>query len=417
MVRVTLALSLTLAVVPTALRAQAFSERGFIEGHGVFFPQEAPNDPTRPLGDATLQQEVFIKPASWFQLAGGVDVRTDSHHQIDERWRLDVWDEGVLRPRLSLRRAAATFNHGPLTLDIGKQFIRWGKTDIVVPTDRFAPRDFLNVIDTEFLAVTGARAVLQFGPESVDVVYVPRFTPSRLPLLDQRWAVVPPELATIPIVDTTGPLPKRAQAGVRWAHVGGGFELSLSMFDGFNHLPELQVLGPSAAQASGTPGGVHAEFSRVYPSIRSYGADMVVPTGWLTFKGEASYFTSPSVLSDEYVLYVVQLERQTGEWVFAGGYVDQAVTRGGGLPTFSPDRQLAQSIIGRAAYTIGPSSHFVFETAVRKHGAYGKAEYSQALGSHWRTTLTGVLLEGEAGDFLGQYRRNSHAALTLRLSY
>jgi hypothetical protein len=97
--------------------------------------------------------------------------------------------------------------------------------------------------------------------------------------------------------------------------------------------------------------------------------------------------------------------------------VDQAVTRGGGLPTFSPDRQLAQSIIGRAAYTIGPNSHFVVETAVRKHGAYGKAEYSQAYGSHWRTTLTGVLLEGEAGDFLGQYRRNSHVALTLRLSY
>jgi hypothetical protein len=50
-------------------------------------------------------------------------------------------------------------------------------------------------------------------------------------------------------------------------------------------------------------------------------------------------------------------------------------------------------------------------------GVYAKAEYSQALGQHWRVTGGLALLRGDALDFLGQYRRNSHAILTVRYSF
>ena len=55
--------------------------------------------------------------------------------------------------------------------------------------------------------------------------------------------------------------------------------------------------------------------------MRMYGGDATLPIRWLTIKGEAAYFTSTSASTDEYMLYVVQLERQTGEWVFVGGVV------------------------------------------------------------------------------------------------
>jgi len=51
-----------------------------------------------------------------------------------------------------------------------------------------------------------------------------------------------------------------------------------------------------------------------------------MPTRWFTIKSEIGYFTSSSPLTDEYVLYVVQLERQTGEWIIIGGYAGEAVT-------------------------------------------------------------------------------------------
>ena len=48
--------------------------------------------------------------------------------------------------------------------------------------DRFAPRDFLNVIDTDFLPVLGARPSLQIRSETFEAVWTPRMTPS-------SWAV------------------------------------------------------------------------------------------------------------------------------------------------------------------------------------------------------------------------------------
>ena len=289
------------------------------------------------------------------------------------------------RPRpaaasVSIRRATATIARGPFTIDAGKQFIRWGKTDIVTPTDRFAPRDFLNVVDTEFLAVSGVRAVVQAGEQNTfEVVWVPRLTPSRLPLFDQRWTVVPRDAPQFQIVDAGAVFPSGPQTGIRWSRIGTRIEHALSFFDGFNHLPNVDVrAGPFPT----------VEVSTFHPPIRSYGADAAIPLRWFTVKGEAAYVTSSSPAADEYVIYVVQVERQTGEWVFAAGYAGEAVTeRRAGL-TFAPDRGLTKSIVGRASYTIGPNRSVAFETAIRQNlnGVYGRAEYSQAHGQHWRVT-------------------------------
>ena len=157
--------------------------------------------------------------------------------------------------------------------------------------------------------------------------------------------------------------------------------------------------------------------ARVYPPIRSYGADAALPLPWFTIKGEAAYVTSPT--SDEYVLYVLQLERQRGEWLFLGGYVGEVTTRTRATLSFAPDRGLSRSLIARASYTIDANRRVELESAVRQSGdgVYAKAEYSQARGQHWRATVSAVVLAGERDDFIGQYRRNSHVRLTIRYSY
>jgi hypothetical protein len=116
---------------------------------------------------------------------------------------------------------------------------------------------------------------------------------------------------------------------------------------------------------------------------------------------------------------VLQLEKQRGEWVFLGGYAGEVATREGAPLSFAPDRGLSRSIVARASYAIDANRRAEFETAVRQNGdgIYGKAEFSQAHGQHWRATVTAVLLTGEPDDFIGQYRRNSHVRLTIRYSY
>jgi hypothetical protein len=390
--------------------AQTISQRGFAEGTAFLFPQQAPNDPTRVVGDLLAREEVFFKPAPWLQFAGGLDVRANSHQQV-ECDGLDFSDRTAKRPCLSVRRLAATLTRRGLTVDVGKQFIRWGKTDIVTPTDRFAPRDFINVINSEFLAVTGVRAVLQAGEETFEGVWVPRFTPSRTPLFDQRWTVVPSEAAHIPVVDGGAVLAAGAQAGVRWSHVGSAFEYALSFFNGFNNLPNIIVDVLTLPTA--------LSWKRIYPAIRTYGADTAVPTRWFTLKGEAAYFTSSTPGTDEYVVYVIQLERQTGEWIVVGGYAGEVVTIRRASLTFAPDRALTRAVVARASYTIDPNRTVAFEGAVRQNGdgLFSKVEYSVGRGEHLRATVTGVVITGDSSDLLGQYNRNSQLGVAVRYSF
>jgi hypothetical protein len=391
--------------------AQTVSQRGFVEGRVFGFPQTAPNDPKHVIGDVLVREEVFLKPVEWLQLAAGLDLRANSHEQVEDQWRLDYDDRGSRRPRAAIRRATATFTARHLSLDIGKQFIRWARADVLNPTDRFAPRDYLNVIDAEFLPVTGARATLQLGTETVDAVVVPRLTPSRMPLLDQRWTVVPPGFENVRLEDAGSDIPRGTQTGVRWSHAGDRFEMALSFFDGFNHLPTIET------QLGASPDVVGIR--RVYPQLRSYGADMAIPTGVVTLKGEAAYFTSPTSTSEEYVLYVIEVERQVGEWSLVCGYAGDVVTSSQLSFPFAPDRGIAKSILGRASYTVDPRRTVAIEGAARQNGdgVYLKGEYSQSFAQHWRLTMTVVGLTGNPADFLGQYRRNSHASLGLRLSF
>ena len=406
-------LAVLLGAVPCF--AQNYTHRGFIETRGTLYPQEAVNDRAHMVGESLFRYEGFYTASSKLQFAGSVDLRTDTHFQVERDFTLSWQDREIQRPLGQVRRLSATYHDGPLTFEIGKQFIRWGKTDIVAPTDRFAPRDFLTVVDNEFLPVTAARLTYEKGANTIEGVWSPRFTPSRIPLVNQRWAPLPPQ-TNLPIIlrDVRVNFPGGPQTGIRWNHAGS-VEYEFSLYEGFNHLPSFDVV-----EVNLSANGVALDLERFHPKMLMAGGDIAIPTPLFTVKAEAAHFSSNDDRSDEYALYVVQLERQSGEWFFVGGYAGEAITHNGSrTATFAPDRGLTKTILGRAGYTIDANRSLALETAVRQsgEGLWIKGEYSQALGQHWRATLNLTLIRGEIGDFLGQYRRNSHALLILRYSF
>ena len=384
-----------LLLVPCAA-AQTFSQRGFLEFRNEIFPQTQINDSSHLISEALLRWEGLLKLPDDWQINASFDARADTHDQFTRDARLDLLDQDPQRPALSLRRISLTWHRGPITIGLGRQFIRWGKADLINPEDRFAPRDFTNVLQPDYLGVTAARVTYEQGSETLDAVYAPWFTPSRTPLFNERWVPVP----NLP--DQGSQIPGRGQAGLRWNHLGAGYEFAVCYYDGFNHLPDLvpYVL-------------------RVYPRLRFYGGDFAVPTRWFTVKAETGYFQSPQRTTDQYLQYVVQLERTSGEWFFVGGYTNEYVTDVRYSINFNPDRGLAKTFLGRASYNLDANRTVAFEGAIRQNGdgGYAKAEYTQAIGSHWRATASYTLLRGAAADFLGQYRRNSHFLLTLRYSF
>jgi hypothetical protein len=396
--------------------AQALSWRGFAEASLSFYPQPAPNDATTGVAGALVRVEPAVKAADWLRVAASFDARMDTHDQVAREWTLDWSDRGIRRPSLSVRRLSAVVSRGGLTFELGKQFVRWGKADILNPTDRFAPRDFLSVVDNDFLAVTSARATCERGGHTLDVVWVPRFTPSRIPLFDQRWTVLPPQAGLLPLVDGGARYPRGSQAGVRWNRAGAGYEFALSFYNGFNHLPLID--------AATVPAPPRVVLTRVYPQMRMYGADAALPRRWFTLKGEFGYFTSATPSADEYGIYVVQIERQVGDWTLVGGYSGDFVTRHrvvpAGLPEgFNAERGFSRAFLGRVAFTIDPARSLVAEAAVRHKGAgaWLKGQYVHAWGRHLRGTVEGNWLRGDDTDFLGQFHRNSNVNLTLRYSF
>jgi len=387
--------------------AQNFSQRGFIEITSLVFPQAAPNDSAQVMGSALFRYEAFYKLTN-LRFAASIDARADTHQQTGREWSGIWWDRSRRRPPLAVRRLSAAYTRGRLTVEAGKQLIRWGKADVLTPTDRFAPRDFVNVVDSEYLPITAARATYGTQADTLDVVFSPRLTPSRIPLLNQRWAVLPPG---IPIHELKPDYPGASQFGARWNHIGAVAEYSLSFYNGYDHLPLFRVQ-PNFAL-------LRADVQRYYPQMRMYGADAAAPLGPITLKGEAAYFTSNNPAADEYAQWVLQVERQAGEWSLVAGYAGEVVTEHRSAPGFSPARGFTRALVARAGYTIDVNRSLAFEAVVRQDGKgeYVKAEYSQALGAHWRATAGAALLRGNPADFLGQYRRNSHAILTLRYSF
>src|ERR1700730_13795675 len=203
--------------------AQSFEQRGFIEDRTVVYPQTASNDSGHVVDELLFREEASYKFAPWFTVSGAFDARTDSHRQTAHDWTLDADDRSIQRPAFSIRRLSATIHRGKVTAEIGRQLIRWGKTDILNPTDRFAPKDYLsNVVDADFLGVSAARGTYESGGNTVDLVWQPWFTPSRTPLLDQRWTALPAEAAGVSIVDAGARYPGGSQYGARWRHIGAG---------------------------------------------------------------------------------------------------------------------------------------------------------------------------------------------------
>ncbi|MBM3735249.1 MAG: hypothetical protein FJW39_05620 [Acidobacteria bacterium] len=403
-----LALALAAAVL---LEAQTFTQRGFIDTRATLYPQAAPGDSGHAVGEALIRWEPSLRVQRDLAVYGSVDARVDTHRMVERKLRFDWQDRRIQRPALSLRRLSAQWHRGGVTVEAGKQFIRWGKADILNPLDRFAPRDYLSVVDNDFLGVTAGRVTVERGSETLDLVVSPRFTPARTPLLNQRWVVVPPELSQFRFTDLGPRIPGRTQFGARWNHNGRGYEFSAVFYDGFHYLP---LLDPRLNLLRGA-----IEFERFHPSLRLYGADAAVPLPWFTVKAETAWFRSRTTVADEYVLYVVQIERTWGEWVVVGGYGGEAVTARRNPFSFAPDRGLARSFLGRAQYTIDSRRTLAFETAVRQNGdgVWWKSEYSQQFGAHWRGTAGFTLIRGKAGDFLGQFRLNSHGVMGIRYSF
>ena len=391
--------------------AQGFSQRGFMEMSGNIYTQTVPNDSAYGTGEALTGYELKWQPKPWLILNASLEARIDTHHQDSRSLQVDWEDRSLQRPALSIRQLSAVLKRDNLTMTLGKQFIRWGETDFLNPTDRFAPKDLLTIVDQEVLPVTAVRLTYTHGNNALNFVWQPLFTPGRIPLVNQRWTFVPEAFSQFDVQNIGSKFPGRSSFGVRWSRTSAGYEWSLSYYDGFNYLPSsIPSFDATLTRVS---------FSPFYPALRLYGGDLAIPLSQLTLKGEAAYYTSPTNQQDEYLLYVLQLERQIHDLRLIFGYAGEVVTAHAETLQFAGERGFARAVFGHALYTLDSNRTLTLDVFVRQNGgsALLRPGYSHSFGEHWRATVSFTWLSGDPNDFLGRYYRNSFATAELRYSF
>src|SRR5262245_32294363 len=105
----------------TQTQTPIYSQRGFLETQGTYYPQRAPNDSAHGVGEAFFRYEGFLTPNGPFQAAAAIDVQTDTHRQVQRHFSLSWQDRETQRPMSAVRRLSATYHKGPITFEAGKQ--------------------------------------------------------------------------------------------------------------------------------------------------------------------------------------------------------------------------------------------------------------------------------------------------------
>jgi hypothetical protein len=183
-------------------------------------------------------------------------------HHRDEIWRLLSGFAEIERDDVSLR--------------IGQQRVRWGKADVINPTDFFTPIDFrvpLPLEEDRYLSIPALRTDWRFDDtQNLSLVIEPAWVRSELPS--------PPAATAFDVNDKRPSAQRRPQIGLRFSQSGSELDWSLSGFSGYSNLPVSTATGTSA---TGRP-----QFLNRYPRLNGLGADLARNFGPWSFRLEAA---------------------------------------------------------------------------------------------------------------------------------
>ena len=264
---------------PTGLAALGL--KGFLQYKNFTFFETTPTDNRIVRNEGLLEIEWARRLAPWADAKLVVDVRGDDD-DLTDGITFQIPETARQRSVLSVKETSLTTRFGPVELAAGKQIFAWGTADGYNPTDNLNPYDYLDPIELEKMAVWSVSSRVTFGPATLALVLVPVFTPSRTPLIGSRWAPFPPPGPVVDNREVPGSDIENMQYGARLRATVRGVDLSVSYFEGFDHLPAIR-------QSTATVNGVTVpRYTPVFTRMRVPGADFSTTFGKLEVHGEAA---------------------------------------------------------------------------------------------------------------------------------
>jgi hypothetical protein len=332
---------------------------------------------------------------------------------------------------------------------VGIQRFSWGRLDEFPVNDLFNPWDYRQFIvkslEERKIGVPAVSASLNREEWNYQLVWAPWHVPYRLPDPDERWAVLPmaglfPDLAGAEVNMQEPELPARTLAngsfGLRLQRLGD-IDWAINLFHGFDPRP---VFATTALRVTETGSGKIIDPGLVpsFHRITSLGLDGAVVLGDWSLRGEAAatfnrgfnlrpelwgYPIHPAAGVTE--LPDIELTRDTIDYGLAGDYrlVEDVTLTLQAQQTLIIHRP--GTLYDRACETILWANLRVYflnqklETTVNpgynpEHGASMlRASITYVINDAWKTSLTGLVLDGPPPSLFGRYAANDQLGLEL----
>lgn len=275
------------------------------------------NDQADAIGYFKLQHGLeWLPDPSWeFRLG----IRAQGQFEPGTR----RFEDTLLLPHESFLR----FRTPDRRITLGMQTVRWGRLDFSSPTDQMAVQDLTRGVAAgrsgNRLAVPSVRWEEYFRNLKVDLLWLPRFTPAKLPRADSIWYPInrnKGRILGIPYdrqlaeflqqstIDDSRPSSGSGGGGIRLSRDGPDFDWAVTAqrvrrpMPYFEIDPVLRPLLPDELEPQDvSDAGVQREtFSAVHPWTTVLGADLGWARDQATWRMEAAWLSDSPVTTWEF---------------------------------------------------------------------------------------------------------------------
>ncbi len=287
--------------------------------------------------EGSVSEKAAFKGELWLRSFGFPTATRLEHLQQRDRshtlpWAVDLREAyleiyGFLLPQVDVR--------------LGKQRIAWGTADKINPTDNLNPKDFEDPLDFgRKLPVNALQITGYLGDWSIELDYVPVFTPAVLPPPDWSFGALPgaaslPQSGGVQVVSDVV-LPERtlrdgASVGIKLSGNVAGYDVSASYAFVRDDLPIPSRIQTVVGQAGVE--SIHTWLS--FPRLHVFGADLAgellgagiwaEAAAFLPDEAVYQYQTSEILQAGNRITYILPpkllLEREVyTKWVVGGDY-------------------------------------------------------------------------------------------------
>ena len=386
-----------------------------------FFDEDPDDDVDYPV-ELLIKQDIDLSLSEKWSLISELEYRADNRHFT--AGVIDDWvEESERRYHFNPRELYLRFSGASTDFTIGKQVFAWGKADGFNPTDNLNPYDYLDFLTAEKIGVLSAAVAYTGNEAGFDLVFVPLFTPARIPGFEDRW-FAPPDLPfTVNIDDLRigeRLLPEQdlenAQVGLRLWATRWGFDVAVTAYQGFDSIPAIAfALDLQTGELVASP---------AYNEITEYGLSVARVFGPTSLHFEGSYRDTEEDFDDDFVSYVFGLNRS----FYVGGaieeirliaeYVDEAF-----IEYEENDRRFTTDLSRPFRDTVLMEWTFVVREGVemRVAGAYNLEEddylvqplFAYDFTDNWKMEAGLDLIDGDPDTFWGNWENNDRAFIHL----